>query len=395
MRKIITYLLAGVVGLVSCGEDKKDVAGAPVAQVSGDMATYPEKAPMRLLTDRPPQLETPLEIFKQDITPNEYFFVRWHLADIVTRINADTFRLRVGGAVDKPLELSLEDLRTKFPADSMVALCICSGNSRSTFNPKVPGSQWGNGAMGNAKWKGVRVKDLLAAAGVQKGALEVTFAGMDKGTLPSVPAFVKALSLDHATDGEVLIAYEMNGKPIPMLNGFPLKLVVPGWYASFWVGALGTVEVVKEKYKGFWMEKAYKIANNKELSEKPDSLAKDMVPLTGIKLHSIFVTPVNGEELTHGKECELMGLAFNDGSGIGKVEISTDGGKQWQEARMDAALGKYSWRRWRCKWTPANAGSYELCVRATDSKGYTQPEQQWNRSGYARGFVEHIKVQAR
>lgn len=398
MIKSFTYLLLGFslsVGIFACNNPAAEQTDVPAAQPA-QKAQYPQKGEMRLLTDRPPQLETPLEIFKQDITPNEYFFVRWHLADIVTRIDADTFRLRVGGAVAHPLELSLNDLKTKFPPDSLVALCICSGNSRSTFDPKVPGSQWGNGAMGNAKWKGVRVKDILEQAGVKDGAVEVTFAGMDKGTLPAVPPFVKSLEVAHAMNGEVMIAYEMNGQPIPMLNGFPLKLVVPGWYASFWVGALGNIEVLTEKYKGFWMEKAYRVANNPEKNETPGNLAKETVPLTAIKLHSIFVSPPAGNEpLEKGHACELMGLAFNDGSGLAKVEVSPDGGKTWAVAAMDAELGKYSWRRWRYSWTPPAAGSYDLCVRATDTKGTTQPEKQWNRSGYARGFIEHITVQVK
>jgi sulfite dehydrogenase (cytochrome) subunit A len=357
------------------------------------MVRYPEKAEMHLLTDRPPQLETPLEIFKQDITPNEYFFVRWHLSQIVTRIDADTFRLRIGGAVEHPLELSLDDLMTKFTPDSTIALCICSGNSRSTFDPRVPGSQWGNGAMGNAKWKGVRLKDILQMAGVKKGAVDVAFKGLDKGAMPGIPEFVKSLNIDRASDGEVLIAYEMNGQPIPMLNGFPLKLVVPGWYASFWVGALANINVNTEPFKGFWMDKAYRITTDPGLNERPDSLAKETVPLTAIKLHSIFVTPDFRLPLTDGQSCAVEGLAFNDGSGISKVEFSADGGKTWNLAALNPEISKYSWRRWRYTWTPASKGQYDLCVRATGTNGNTQPEKQWNRSGYARGFIEHIKVE--
>ncbi len=347
---------------------------------------------MKALTDRPPQLETPLEIFKQDITPNEYFFVRWHLSQIVTRIDADTFRLRIHGAVDKPLELSLADLRTKFPADSVMALCICSGNSRSTFDPKIPGSQWGNGAMGNAVWKGVKLSHILEAAGVKKEAIDVALKGLDKGAIPSIPDYVKSLSVPHAMDGDVLVAYEMNGEEIPLLNGYPLKLVVPGWYASYWISSLADINVLNEKFSGFWMDKAYRITTNPGMTEKPDSLSKETVPLTAIKLHSIFVTPDFRVVQKAGAACLLEGLAFNDGSGIEKVEVSADGGKTWHMAAMNPPIGRYAWRRWKYEWTPATAGSYDLAVRATDAAGHTQPEQQWTRSGYARGFIEHIKV---
>ena len=356
------------------------------------MVRYPEKAEMKLLTDRPPQLETPQEILKQDITPNEYFFVRWHLSQLVTRINIDTFRLRIRGAVDRPLELSMNDLKTKFPADSTIALCICSGNSRSSFVPKVPGSQWKNGAMGNAKWKGVRLSDLLAAAGLKKDAVDVAFRGMDKGAMPGVADFVRSLNVNHATAGEVLVAYEMNGQPIPLLNGFPLKLVVPGWYASYWVGALGSIEVLTEKYKGFWMEKAYQVTRAPGMTEKPDSLAKETVPLTTINLHSVFVSPVADEVIPVGKQYTIDGLAFNDGSGISKVDVSADNGKTWAAATLNPELGKYSWRRWKYSWTPTATGTYTLWAKATDNKGLTQPEQQWNRNGYARGFIERITV---
>lgn len=350
---------------------------------------------MRLLTDRPPQLETPLEIFKQDITPNEYFFVRWHLSQLVTRINIDTFRLRVSGAVAHPLELSMNDLKTKFAPDSTIALAICAGNSRSTFAPKVPGSQWKNGAVGTARWKGVRVRDILAMAGAKQGAVDVTFRGMDKGALPGVPDFIKSLGIDHAMDGEVLIAYEMNGEPIPMLNGYPLKLVVPGWYASYWVGALGGIEVLTSAYKGFWMEKAYRIAANPGLTEQPDSLAKETVPLTTIKLHSVFVSPAPGAAVAAGKPVAAEGLVFTDGTAISAVSFSADSGVTWQPAQLNPEISKYAWRRWKYSWTPPAAGTYQLCVRATDAKGNTQPLQQWNRSGYARGFIERITVTAR
>ncbi len=385
----ITLLLAV---LSSCG-DKRQKKAAAVETTDSSLVCYPGKGPMKLITDRAPQLETPNELLKHDFTPNEFFFVRWHLSQLVTRIDADTFRLRISGAVEQELALSLHDLKTKFAADSVNALCICSGNSRSAFEPKVPGTQWKNGGMGNAKWKGVRVRDLLQAAGMKGSAVDVSFTGMDKGALPSVPAFSKSLRAAHALDSNVLIAYEMNNKPIPLLNGYPLKLVVPGWYASYWVGALGTIEVHSEAYRGFWMERAYKIANNKTGTESPDNKAKETVPLTDIKLHSVFVVPEDSSTVAAGKPMELEGLAFDNGTGIAKVEVSTDGGKQWQQAILNPSLGRYAWRRWKMSWTPT-AGQHRLCVRSTDVLGNSQPMQQWNRSGYARNFVEQISVSA-
>ena len=371
--------------LPSCGNGGVSTANAP------EMVKYPEKKEMILLTDRPPQLETTLKIFRQDITPNDYFFVRWHLAQLPTKIDIDTFRLNIGGAVNKTLSLSMNDLKTKFAPDSMVALAICAGNSRATFNPRVPGSQWNNGAMGNAKWKGVRIKDILALAGVKEGAIEVTFQGLDRGALPDIPAFVKSLDLKHAMDGEVMVAYEMNGQPIPMLNGYPLKLVVPGWYATYWVGSLAKINVLTDTFQGFWMKNAYRLPAT-GVSEKPDSLASATVPISNINLHSIFVEPDTSEQIMANKPCQVEGLAFNDGTGIKRVELSFDNGATWVNAALNPELGKYSWRRWKYDWMPKSKGVYHLKVRATDNGGHTQPDKQWNRSGYAKGFIETLDV---
>ncbi|HTK75115.1 MAG TPA: molybdopterin-dependent oxidoreductase, partial [Gemmataceae bacterium] len=202
----------------------------PAAPPGLELARFPEKTDLILLTDRPPQLETPLRYFRTDLTPNEAFFVRWHLAIIPTSVDTNAFRLKVGGHVGRELELSLDELRKNFEPASVVAVNQCSGNSRSFFEPRVFGGQWGNGAVGNAKWTGVRLKDLLAKANVKAGAVDVSFGGLDRESMPTVQPFVKSLALDHANDGEVLVAYEMNGKPLPMLNGFPLRLVLPGWF---------------------------------------------------------------------------------------------------------------------------------------------------------------------
>ena len=199
------------------------IAGRPLVR-------YPEKTELILLTSRPPQLETPKPYFDRAITPNEAFFVRYHIFPIPIRVDLVAWRLKVGGVVDKPLELSIADLKTKFERVSVVAVNQCSGNGRSRFVPRVFGGQWGGGAMGNAEWTGVRMRDLLNAAGLRPGALEVTFNGLDEPAAASVPDFVKSLTVSHIMDDpDVLVAYEMNGQPLPMLNGFPARLVVPGW----------------------------------------------------------------------------------------------------------------------------------------------------------------------
>ena len=359
---------------------------------SRELVRYPQKTDLILLTDRPPQLETPLRYFQSDLTPNEAFFVRWHLSGIPTSVDLKTFRLEVGGHVQKPLSLTLQDLKSKFKPVSLVALAQCAGNSRSLFEPRVPGGQWGNGAMGNARWTGVRLQDVLDEAGVKAGAVQVGLRGLDVPPIPATPVFQKSLQIDHARDGEVMIAYEMNGAPLPMLNGFPLRLVVPGWFATYWVKALSFITVLDQPLKTFWMDKAYRIADNPDANEDPQHLAEVTVPINAMPIHSIFVQPEPGEQLRTGVSYTLQGVANDGGSGVRKVEVSTDGGQTWSDANLGTDLGKYSWRRWQAQWTPAAKGTYRMMVRATSGDGQTQRTSQWNRSGYQRDVIEHMDV---
>jgi DMSO/TMAO reductase YedYZ molybdopterin-dependent catalytic subunit len=356
--------------------------------------SFGEKQDMILLTDRPPNFETPLKYFLLDFTPPEVFFVRWHLAGIPSSVDEREFRLYVTGHVNREIALSLQDLKTSFESVSLNALCVCAGNSRSFFDPRVPGAQWKNGAMGNARWKGVRLKDILERAGIKNGAVAVSFNGMDEPPLPSVPDFVKSLGIEHAMDGEVMVAYEMNGEPLPLLNGYPLKLVVPGWYATYWIGMLNDIKVYPEAYKGFWMEKAYRVPENvPNGNESPEALAKETVPISKIDVRSIFISPENESTIHPGMPCTVYGLAFDGGDGISTVEISADSGRSWSKCNLDPSLGKYSWRKWKYSFVPAN-GPITLQAKATNLKGETQPPHQWNRSGYMRNEIEFLKLNA-
>jgi DMSO/TMAO reductase YedYZ molybdopterin-dependent catalytic subunit len=360
---------------------------------------FPEKVPLITLTDYPPNLEMPLKYFKHDLTPNEAFYVRWHLGIVPTRVDVATFRLKLDGHVDKPVEWSLDELKKNFEPVSVVAVNQCSGNSRSLYSPRMPGVQWGNGACGNAKWTGVPLKKLLEKAGVKAGAVEVSFDGLDGPTLPAAPNFagtpdfIKALPFDRANDGEVLVAYEMNGKELPMLNGFPLRLVVPGWYATYWVKALNQINVLDKPFEGFWLAKGYRVPDTKDFQEDPKDLAKKTIPIHRMTVRSLFVAPEPNETVKAGKKYEVQGVAFDGGNGIAKVEVSSDDGKTWKEAKLGKDLGKYSWRRWRLDMTPA-AGKTKLMVRATSTSGETQTDAQWNRSGYARNVVESVELSA-
>ena len=357
------------------------------------LVRFPEKTDLILRTDRPPQLETPLEYFREDLTPNEAFYVRWHLEGIPTSVNLDTFRVQISGQVEKPLSLSVRELRSKFETVSLVAVNQCSGNSRSFFEPRVPGGQWKNGAMGNARWTGVRLRDLLDRAGVKGGAVEVGFSGLDRAAMPGTPNFAKALGVDHARDGEVMVAYEMNGADLPMLNGFPLRLVVPGWYATYWVKALNHIQVLPEKFHGFWMDKAYRIPTAPDGGESPEHLAVETTPINRMSLRSLFVRPEPGEQIHAKAPFEIQGVAFDSGIGIQRVEVSTDNGGTWGRAQLDPDLGKYSWRRWRLRWRPPAAGKYQLKVRAVNRAGQQQTTSLWNRSGYMRNVIEQTEVE--
>ncbi|HRP33430.1 MAG TPA: molybdopterin-dependent oxidoreductase [Agriterribacter sp.] len=394
--KQLVLCLAIAAGYFSCSAP----SSTPIVNKADSAADIWVKADgkdsMLLLTDRPPNLETPLKYFLEDYTPNNVFFVRWHLSGLPSAVSEDTFRLRVVGNITTDVALSMNDLKTKFTPYTITALCQCSGNSRSFFDPRVPGGQWKNGAMGNAKWTGVKLKDILAFAGAKPNSVEVSFDGLDVPPLPSTPDFVKSLKYDHANDGEVMIAYEMNGEPLPLLNGYPLKLVVPGWYATYWVGMLSKIEVHAEPFEGFWMKKAYMIPKGVENgNERPDSLATIMEPINVMDVRSIFVSPEPNQTIKTGESSKIQGLAFDGGFGITKVELSEDNGKTWTLATLGPDLGKYSWRRWHYNFTPKQNGDYSLQVRATNAKGQTQPAHHWNRSGYMRNEIEQLPLTAK
>jgi DMSO/TMAO reductase YedYZ molybdopterin-dependent catalytic subunit len=370
---------------------------AAVLEAASDprqLIRFPEKSEMIFLTDRPPQLETPLHYFRQDLTPNEAFFVRWHLEGIPTTVDVRTYRLNISGEIQHPLQLSLDDLRSQFEPVSLVAVNQCSGNSRSFFEPRVPGGQWKHGAVGNAKWTGVPLKTILDRAQVKKGAVDVSFNGLDVPPLPTVSDFVKALSIDHARDGEVMVAYAMNDQPLPMLNGFPLRLVVPGWYGTYWVKSLSDITVLPHAFSNFWTDKAYRIPNAPNGTESPDHFATDTIPINRFNVRSIFVRPEPGDTALAAKPNIVEGVAFDSGNGISRVEISTDGGTTWEDARLDPEIGKYSWRRWRISWTPKSRGQYRLMARATNKVGDTQSKEQWNRSGFMWNVIQQVDVKA-
>ncbi len=356
------------------------------------LVAYPEKAELLLLTSRPPQLETPLQYFRELVTPNEALFVRWHLANIPTSVDLDTWRLRIHGNVGKQLSLSLDNLK-KFEKVGYTAVIQCAGNGRSFFDPPVFGGQWLNGAMGNCTWGGVRLKDVLKSAGIKAGSTEVFFRGLDTAVLPTTPNFMKSLPLDKAQEDDIIIAYEMNGRELPMLNGFPVRLVVPGWYASYWVKSLSDIEVSVKPSSSFWMKTAYRIPDNPCGCVEPGTVPKKSVPINRMTTRSLMINPEDGARLNSGQAIELMGVAFSGGYSIKEVLVSVDNGMNWQPARLGKDLGRYSWIQWFYPWQPVKAGNYRILVKATNSIGESQPfDGLWNPSGYLLNKVEKYNL---
>ena len=399
-RRGFLRMVAGAGVLVGC--ERKVAPRASEGPFPGKVAD------MVLHTERPPNLEMPERFLLHDLTPNEAMFVRWHESVLPGGVDEDAYRLKVEGHVEVPLELSLKELKARFEVVSVVAVNQCAGNGRAGFTPRVPGVQWGRGAVGNAKWTGVRLGDVLRRARPRAGAGAVVFSGMDHAPLETVPRFEKSLPMHTARDilatgtvsaalridSEPLLAWAMNGAPLPALNGYPLRLVVPGWYATYWVKSLQSVHVREGDFDGYWMAKAYRVPDDPRANESPDAPAKKTVPVGRMNARSIVVRPEAGERLRRGAMTEVQGLAWDGGSGIAKVEVSTDGGASWSAAQLDRDLGPYAWRRFRHVWMPGDAGPATVVVRATSTSGEQQDTApRWNRSGYLKSDAERIDVQ--
>ncbi|WP_151120460.1 molybdopterin-dependent oxidoreductase [Hypericibacter adhaerens] len=351
---------------------------------------FPQKGEMILQRTRPPLLETPWEVFDKGVfTPNDQFYVRWHWAIIPTEVSVDSFRLKVHGQVNQELSLSLQDILGGFPRVELAAVNQCSGNSRGLFQPRVPGGQWANGAMGNALWAGVRLKDVLDRAGVKSGAVQVRFRGLDEPVVDEAPAFMKSLAIDHARNGEVMIAYAMNGDQLPLVNGFPLRLVVPGWYATYWVKMLSDIEVLDQLDTNYWTKTAYTIPDTPHANMTPGQTGVTMVPINRMVPRSFVTNLVSGTSVAAGEPTPLRGIAFGGDCGVAGVDLSIDGGKSWQPAQLGKDEGKYGFRQWQARITLPSPGSYAVKLRCTNANGEAQPDTpNWNPAGFMRNVIE-------
>lgn len=374
-----------------------DPASVELPFVNGKrfLAAYPEKRPLIVLTSRPPQLETPFDVFNQGlITPNDAFFVRYHHSGIPTSIDGDKHVINISGsACAKPFQLTVAQLRNQFKPLEYIAVNQCSGNSRGHFNPRVTGGQLSNGAMGNARWVGVPLKDVLARAEIKDSARHVVINGLDFPIFGGGD-FVKSLNVEHAMDGEVMLAYEMNGTDIPMLNGYPVKLVVPGYYGTYWIKHLSDIEVVENDFEGFWMKPAYRIPDNDCACVEPGKAPSATKPIERFTVRSFITSHKNGDQLRAGRGVAVRGIAFDGGQGIREVAYSTDAGQSWQPATLGKELGRYSFREFTFNFMPAK-GTYDLRTRAWTRSGQSQPlEASWQPAGYMRHVVESVAMSA-
>lgn len=392
-RAALSVVGAGV--LSALRPARAETATLPFANGERPLVAYPGKRKLLRLTSRPPQLETPFAVFNEGlITPNDAFYVRYHLAGMpLDSIDAATFRLQVKGEVSTPLSLSLAEIKA-MPAQEVVAVSQCSGNGRGFFEPRVAGGQAGNGLMGNARWRGVPLRAVLDRAGVKAGAVQVQFDALDGPVADSTPDFAKALDLDTARNGEVMLAYGMNGDELPFLNGWPLRLVVPGHYGTYWVKHVNELTVLDKPSTSFWMTTAYRIPDNDCNCVTPGTPPAKTRPIGRFKVRSFITSAADGAVLPAGRPVTLRGIAFDGGSGIKAVQVSTDGGASWTDAALGEDLGRYSFRGWQAAVT-LPPGAHALQVRATANSGETQPvEQPWNPAGYLRNLIETTKVTA-
>ena len=365
--------------------------GALTEQV---LHALPGKVPLIKKTYRPPNYETPVEYFRTPLTPNRAFFVRWHLAAI-PQIQLKDWSLAVGGeSAERELRLNFEALKSQFKPAEVTAVCQCSGNRRGLFEPHVPGVAWGVGAMGNAVWRGVRLKDVLQKAGVKSDALEVVFDGADHGAIDKTPDFVKSIPIDLALADTTLIAFQMNGLPLPHWNGFPARIVVPGWTGTYWVKGLTSIKVVAKPEKNFWMSAAYRLPRGRfKTPSFKSQVAEANEPITTMVVNSLITSLKSGQRVARGKPLEIRGVAWDGGAGIAKVEVSTDG-TNWTAAKLGKDLGRYSFREFALSVPTRESGAAVVMARATSASGETQVNQLiHNPAGYHHNVIQRLYVE--
>lgn len=359
------------------------------------LEALPGKQKLIRLTERPPNYETPIEVFHTAITPNDQFFIRYHLADIPAMDALKNWSLTVGGeAAERQLMLSLDDLQKNFQQVEVTAVCQCSGNRRGLSQPHVAGVEWGYGAMGCATWRGPRLKDVLAKVGVKPGAVEVWLDGADGPVLPTTPDFHKSLPMDKAMADEVIIATTMNGKPLPHLNGYPARVVIPGWTATYWMKHLTSIQLSTKPLDNFWMQKAYRVPAGMFPVDHPFPTQDkaDTWPITDMVVNSVIADPIDGTRHA-ASGFTVRGVAWDRGHGIKQVEVSLDGGKTWKQATLGKDMGRFAFRAFSFATGKLTPAQYVVSSRATNNAGETQVDKlKFNPAGYHNNVPQQIAV---
>ena len=328
----------------------------------------------------------PLETLRDPITPIGLHYLLIHFD--IPQVDVQTWRLHVGGLVDRPLELSLDDLRARESRTEAVTL-ECAGNGRALMSPRWQSQPWLHGAVGTAEWTGTPLAPLLADAGLKPEATEIVFTGLDRGVQGGVThRYERSLVLDDALRDEVLLAYAINGQPLPPQHGYPLRLIVPGWYGMTHVKWLDAITAVDEPFRGYQQEEGYRLRASED---------DHGVPVTRMLPRALLVPPGIPEFATRMRlldagPCILQGRAWSGRAPVTRVEISADGGETWADARLDDAVSDYAWRSFSFLWE-AEPGEHELRCRASDAAGNTQPaEPVWNLEGYCNNAVQRVSV---
>ena len=357
-----------------------------IAQTAAAKIAGKEKLIVR--SARPEDLETPVELFNSWITPNDTFYVRHH--GYVAEYNAADWKLTIDGEVGKPMSFSLEDLK-KLPKTTVTVTLECAGNGRAFMDPPVAGIQWEKGAVGTAKWGGVKLADVLKAAGVKPTGKFVYLNGADVG-VGKMPDFVRQVPMEKAMNPDTVLAYEMNGEPLPKLHGAPLRAVIAGWEGAYAVKWLNQITVADKESDSFWVKTAYRFPT-KRAAPGAAVDAKDMAPVIGLVVKSLISAPTDGTAAKVGSAVRVSGFAWAGEANITKVDISLDNGQTWQAAKLGKDQAKYTWRQFEFEWKPTEVGSFLVMARATDDKGRMQPVvAQWNPSGYLYNVIDRVRV---
>src|SRR5215831_17274519 len=396
-RKFLGGTVAAGATVVTAGRALAEAAGLnlPAAlpegvRASAVLESLPGKKPLIKLSYRPPNYETPIEYFRTAITPTDAFFVRYHLS-VIPEVNANSWKVSVGGeGANGQAEINLADLRA-MPAVEVVAVNQCSGNRRGLFEPHVPGVEWGYGAMGCARWKGVRLKDVLDKVKLKKDAIEIVFDGADSAPTDKTPDFIKSIPVWRAMDESTIIAYEMNGAPLPHFHGAPARLVVPGWTGTYWMKHVTSIKAVTKPESGFWMNPAYRLPVGRfpMVARFVSQETETNTPITEMMVNSLITSHADGARVASGTS--VGGIAWDGGYGIRTVDISTDGGKTWQAAALGEDLGRYAFRTFS---SPVRGqGNVTVMARASNAIGQTQTASLiHNPAGYHHNVIHSISL---